>query len=102
MANVNKTRPNIVSVHLTPNAKTELDGVCDQRGMTIKTLLGRLIGFFVGLDKTEQSIVLGQVESEDAKRLSELLIRRDGEIVLPESTPSESGAKRGRKATAKA
>ena len=44
--------------------------------MTIKTLLGRLITWFVELDKTEQSIVLGQVEDSDVKSLSELVSRR--------------------------
>lgn len=71
-----KQRPNIVSVHLSPEAKDNLDQVCDQRGMTIKTLLGRLIEWFVALDKTEQSIVLGQVESSDVKSLAEMILER--------------------------
>jgi hypothetical protein len=75
MAQVRK-RPNIVSVHLSPEAKGQLDDVCDRRGMTIKTLLGRLICWFVELDKTEQSIVLGQVEDVDVKQLAELVLQR--------------------------
>ncbi len=68
---------NIVSVQLSPNAKGELDNVCDKRGMTIKTLLGRLIGWFVSLDRTEQAIVLGQVEVDDAQSLAQLVISRN-------------------------
>lgn len=71
-----KQRPNIVSVHLSPEGKKMLDDVCELRGMTIKALLGRLIVWFVELDKTEQSIVLKQVESSDVKNLADLLTRR--------------------------
>jgi hypothetical protein len=67
-----------VSVHLSPEAKTNLDNVCDQRGMTIKSLLGRLIEWFVELDKTEQSIVLKQVEVDDVEGLADLVLRRGG------------------------
>ncbi len=71
-----RQRPNIVSVHLSPEAKANLDMVCEQRGMTIKSLLGRLIEWFVELDKTEQSIVLKQVEVTDVTTLAELVMRR--------------------------
>lgn len=68
---------NIVSVQLRPEAKQELDSVCDERGMTIKSLLGRLIGWFVVLDRTEQAIVLGQVEMDDMQSLAHLVISRN-------------------------
>lgn len=68
---------NIVSVQLAPQAKQELDSVCDERGMTIKSLLGRLIGWFVVLDRTEQAIVLGQVEMDDMQSLAHLVISRN-------------------------
>lgn len=71
-----KQRPDIVSVHLSPESKARLDDVCFKRGMTIKMLLGRLIEWFVDLDKTEQSIVLGLVEDEDVKGLAEMLLAR--------------------------
>jgi len=71
-----KSKPNIVSVHLSPRAKQALDNACESRGMTIKSLLGRLIEWFVGLDKTEQSIVLGQVEDADVRSLAELVAAR--------------------------
>ena len=68
-----KKKPNIVSVHLSPEAKSALDNACQQRGMTIKSLLGRLIEWFNGLNKTEQSIVLGQVEQSDVRALATLI-----------------------------
>jgi hypothetical protein len=71
-----KQRPNIVSVHLSPEAKAGLDNVCANRGMSIKTLLGRLICWFVELDRTEQSIVLGQVEEADVKSLAQMISQR--------------------------
>ena len=71
-----KQRPNIVSVHLSPEAKAKLDDVCANRGMSIKMLLGRLIAWFVELDRTEQSIVLGQVEESDVKSLAEMVAAR--------------------------
>jgi hypothetical protein len=71
-----KKRPDIVSVHLSPESKARLDDVCFRRGMTIKRLLGRLIEWFVDLDKTEQSIVLGLVEDDDIKGLAEMVLTR--------------------------
>ncbi|MBU0617761.1 MAG: hypothetical protein KKI02_08590 [Planctomycetes bacterium] len=71
-----KQRPNIVSVHLSPEAKARLDSVCAKRGMSIKMLLGQLICWFVELDRTEQSIVLGQVERADVKNLAQLITQR--------------------------
>jgi hypothetical protein len=71
-----KQRPNIVSVHLSPEAKAKLDDVCAKRGMSIKMLLGRLICWFVEIDRTEQSIVLGQVEEADMKSLAQMITLR--------------------------
>jgi len=73
---VQKKRPNIVSVHLSPQGKARLDKACADRGMTIKSLLGRLIDWFVELDKTEQSVVLGQLEEADLTTVADLLLRR--------------------------
>jgi len=67
---------NIVSVHLPPAAKAKLDDVCFTRGMSIKMLLGRLIIWFVDLNRTEQSIVLGQIEVSDINNLAEMLMKR--------------------------
>jgi len=82
-----KKKPNIVSVHLAPESKAALDRACKERGMTIKSLLGRLIEWFNSMNKTEQSIVLGQVEQTDVQALAELLVhrrahRRDAKLKL--------------------
>ena len=71
-----KKRPTIVSVYLTPQTKAKLDKVCADRGMTIKSSLGRLIDCFVALDRTEQTIVLGQVEARHVRTLADLIGRR--------------------------
>jgi hypothetical protein len=71
-----KKHPNIVSVFLSPEAKAQLDRVCEHRGTSIKALLGQLISWFVDLDKTEQSIVLGQVEDGDVTGLSAMVASR--------------------------
>ncbi|HUU96692.1 MAG TPA: hypothetical protein VM487_13215 [Phycisphaerae bacterium] len=71
-----RARPNIVSVQLSPQGKAKLDKACADRGMTIKSLLGRLIGWFVTLDRTEQSIVLGQLEEADVTSVAGLIQRR--------------------------
>jgi hypothetical protein len=71
-----KKRPDIVSMNVSPEAKRQLDRVSEHRGMSIKRLLGQLITWFVDLDRTEQSVVLGQVEDRDVIGLSEMIARR--------------------------
>lgn len=73
-----KKTPNIVSVMLPPRSKEDLDRHCDERGMTIKSLLGRLINWFVACDKTEQALMLGQLNPEDANSVADLVRRRKG------------------------
>lgn len=58
-------RPNVVSVRLDADLKKKLDEVCDQREMTVKTLLDKLVDWFSKHDKTEQSIILGQIEESE-------------------------------------
>ena len=90
---VQKKRPNIVSVHLSPEAKGDLDKACVTRGMTIKSLLGCLIGWFVDLDKTEQSIVLGQIEASDVTKVAGIVGHR-----RPRKTAAAAkGARRARR-----
>ena len=82
-----KKRPTIVSVELSPQDKAKLDKACADRGMTIKASLGRLIDCFVTLDRTEQAIVLGQVEAKHVRTLADLIGRRG---------PKETAAAAGR------
>lgn len=83
-----RKRQNIVSVQLSEEAKNDLDNVSDARGMTIKMLMGKLIGWFVSLDRTEQSIVLGQVETQDIKSLAQLVIDRQAKLASTTSSAS--------------
>ncbi len=71
-----RKRPNIVSIHLPPEGKAALDKACNDRGMTIKSLLGRLIDWFVEQDKTSQAITLGQLEAKDVKGVADVMSRR--------------------------
>ena len=90
-------RPSIVSVHLSPESKKLLNQVCAERGMTIKMLLGRLIDWFGDLDRTEQSIVLGQVEPDDMRSLAELVLRRRRSRTTKRTTRATSGNTRRRR-----
>lgn len=90
---VQKKRPNIVSVHLSPEAKGDLDNACNTRGMTIKSLLGCLVGWFVDLDKTEQSIVLGQIEQSDVTGVADMVGHRRPK----KTTAAAKGARRPRR-----
>ncbi len=71
-----RKRPNTINVSMMPQTKAKLDKVCADRGMTIKSLLGRLLEGFFALDRTEQAIVLGQVEARDVRTLADLIGRR--------------------------
>lgn len=87
-------RPNIVSVQLAPEGKERLDAVCDARGMTIKSILGRLIEWFCELDRTEQSIVLGQLAEVDIRTVTDLIRRRKGIAPVPLASRSRRAADR--------
>jgi len=58
--------------------------------MTIKMLLGRLIAWFEELDRTEQSIVLGQVETADMRSLAELVLERRRNRIRKRATRATS------------
>lgn len=76
MSRKKSNSPIIVSTALPPTGKQKLDEACAQRGMTIKSLLGRLIEWFAEMDRTEQSIILGQVEDADMPAMIDLARRR--------------------------
>jgi len=73
-----KKRPNVVSMNLSPQAKAQLNRVCEHRGMSMKMFLGQLVEWFLDRNMTEQSIVLGQVEPEDVTSLAGMILRRKG------------------------
>ena len=89
MAQKRKT-PNIVSVQMPPQTKTAFDKVCADRGMTIKSALGRLITWFAQQDKTRQAIVLGQIDGGDVSSVADLLTKR-------KPIPAAKRAKRARR-----
>ena len=66
----------IVNAALSPPSMDLFTRTCHERGMTAKSLLGRLIAWLANLDKTEQAIVLGQVDSADEVELAAILRKR--------------------------
>lgn len=71
-----KVKINIVSISLAPKTRDAFLSICDQRGMTIKMALSRMVGWFSKLDLTEQALVLGQVDPGDEGGLVGILKRR--------------------------
>lgn len=65
-----------ISAQLSAQAKRDLDALCAARGMTIKALTGRLVQWFLSLDRSEQAIVLAQVEQADTHSLSQIVLKR--------------------------
>ena len=90
-----KDRPNIVSVQLSPKEGQARRCVREARHVH-QDIVGRLISWFVELDRTEQSIVLGQVEEADVCDLAELLKSRGRKTA---SARPSTKARRGRKAS---
>jgi hypothetical protein len=82
MAQKRKT-PNIVSVQMPPQTKNAFDKVCADRGMTIKSALGRLICWFAKQDKTRQAIVLGQLDGSDVTSVAGLIAKRQTRPAAP-------------------
>jgi hypothetical protein len=63
-------------VQLRSSVRTRLKRACRTRGMTIKTVLSRLVTWFVELDRVEQATVLRQIAQEDGLLSAELLLRQ--------------------------
>ena len=83
-----KKRPNVSSIFLDAKSRVQLDRVCQKRGMGIMRLLGELICWFVALDATEQSIVLGQVERKDVTYPLEQILQRQRRKKRARATPT--------------
>lgn len=67
---------NIVSIGLAPKTRDRFLAICDERGMTIKMALSRMVSWFSKLDLTEQALVLGHVDPADEGSLASILHRR--------------------------
>lgn len=65
-----------IHTDVTDQAKRKLDQVLAENGMSIKTLLSRLIEWFASLSKTERSLILGLLDEDDAERVADEVIAR--------------------------
>lgn len=66
----------IIRAELTPSAKTTLQKVCDERGMTQVSVMSRLVQWFAHQDQLVQVSVLGLVSEETTRKLGKELIER--------------------------
>jgi len=65
-----------ISVELTPEAQAALDSVKDDRGMTKKEVVARVISWFVSQDPDLQAVILGHVSNDAQESLLEMLAVR--------------------------
>lgn len=66
----------IMRVQLDSATKTELDDLCDKRGMTQIAVMSRLVDWFVRQDALIQAAVLSSLSDESLSRLAKQLHRR--------------------------
>ena len=66
----------IMRIQLDSDAKTELDRLCDKRGMTQIAVMSRLVGWFVKQDDVIQTAVLASLTDESLARLAKQLLKR--------------------------
>lgn len=66
----------ILRAELTPQAKTGLERICDQRGMTQVSVMSRLILWFAAQEGKIQHAILGHTGENAAELLVNDLIRR--------------------------
>lgn len=69
----------ILRAELSPAAKTGLEKVCAQRGMTQVSVMSRLVLWFSRQDPSIQKAVLGDGDVDAAEVLRKDLIRRLGD-----------------------
>jgi hypothetical protein len=62
------SQPRIVSVELKPQDKRRLDAICDDRGMTIKAILDRLVRWFATMPEARQTRLLRNQHSSNSER----------------------------------
>jgi hypothetical protein len=66
----------ILRIQLTPSAKTALQRVCRQRGMSQVAVLSRLVSWFGAQDEIVQSGVLETLSPENVAALAKILLER--------------------------
>lgn len=70
-----RSRQNI-NIELADGVKELLESVRASNGMTQKELVARLVGWFCEQDRVVQQIILGQIPSEIAPDVAQLMLNR--------------------------
>ena len=70
-----ESRQNL-NIELAPGSKEKLEKLRDWNGMTQKELVSRIMNWFCTQDRVVQQIILGQIPSEIAPDLAEILLKR--------------------------
>ncbi|WP_432798534.1 hypothetical protein [Poriferisphaera sp. WC338] len=80
-----ETRQNL-NIELAHGSKEKLEKLRDWNGMTQKELVSRIMGWFCMQDRVVQQIILGQIPSEIAPDVAQLLLRK----LADRNTPSQA------------
>ena len=63
-------------IQLDASAKTELDKICDKRGMTQIAVMSRLVGWFVRQDDVIQTAVMSTLTDGAMAHLAKQILKR--------------------------
>ena len=63
-------------IQLDASAKTELDKICDKRGMTQIAVMSRLVGWFVRQDEVIQTAVMASLSENSMAHLAKQILKR--------------------------
>ncbi len=66
----------IMRIQLDASAKSELDKICEKRGMTQIAVMSRLVGWFVRQDDIIQTAVMSSVSDAALAPLAKQLLKR--------------------------
>jgi predicted transcriptional regulator len=66
----------IMRIQLDSDAKTDLDRLCDKRGMTQIAVMSRLVGWFVKQDDVIQTAVMASLSEPTLGRLAKQVLKR--------------------------
>lgn len=67
-----------VRIELTPQAKENIDQICEKTGMTQFAMLSRLVEWFANTDEWIKPAVLGLYPKEIAADIAKLILKKRG------------------------
>ena len=66
----------IMRIQLDANAKSELDQLCEKRGMTQIAMMSRLVGWFVKQDEVIQTAVMTSLSDVALSKLAKQMLKQ--------------------------